>query len=317
MLLALVGAANHGVMMVPMVSAALLGECVPMESKNGGVIYISKMAMGSPLQYFHVVPDTGSFSLVAPSTLCQSSECSAHAKFNPASSSTYFSDGKRSGLAYGSGKIQVMSAKDNVQLGQHFSAGVDAELITSAAYLNNYAQAPYDGIMGLGKRQDTTKFGPTAIDQKPLLTALNVKKFTMCLGSQHVSGVDKCGRLMLDEDLEPEISRGFVSLATKGETMWAAGLTSAQTISAHATKGKQLIDTNVSVVGVPDSGTSLLTFPPWLFSSLMDEIEAGCPFQDCIDKLSEQSTCSGEIFDKLPNLGLTFGGVDISLAPKT
>ena len=54
MLLALVGAANHGVMMVPMVSAALLGECVPMESKNGGVIYISKMAMGSPLQYFYV-----------------------------------------------------------------------------------------------------------------------------------------------------------------------------------------------------------------------------------------------------------------------
>ena len=294
---------------------AAIGECVPMEAKGGGAMYVSKVSMGTPPQVFGVVPDTGSATLVAPSTLCKTLECAQHAKFNPNASSSFSADSwMQSTLTYGSGPIVVSAAKDDIKLGEHSASGVDVELINNAANLVGYARAPYDGIMGLGKRKHTTKSNANMTNQEPLLTSLKVNRFTVCLGSPKVNGTDTGGRLLLDSDLEPGVTKGFTPLAAKGQNMWAASLTSL-TASNGSSDGEPLLAQSQRIVAVPDSGTSLITFPRPLFVGMMNAIEEGCAAPNCLKNITRQEKCSGQLFDQLPTIKLTLGGVDLSLSP--
>lgn len=299
------------------------GSCVPLEIHAGGVIYTSNVSMGTPLQPFRVVPDTGSMNLVVPSTLCKTPECEPHQKFEPKDSSSFRTTAAAMPLSYGSGQIQTIAGKDRMQVGSYSTDTADADLITNANALHNYGLSPFDGIMGLGKRKDTTKFGDSSLDQVPLLTSLNVDHFTMCFGSTKVQGAGMGGRMLLGSDLEPSAitSAGFQSLTVVGENMWVtpiarAGVSGRPPLPPTTPPDDDGVPGPLRVIALPDTGTSLLTFPTFLYSALLREIENGCAADNCIRTIARQETCDGEIFAKLPSIQFELGGLNISLPPK-
>jgi len=291
-------------------TTAVAGDCLPMETQAGGVEYISKITVGTPPQEFRVIPDTGSMNLVVPSTLCKGEECQNHLNFDPSKSTTFNTQNETSHLAYGQGRIQTLVAKDSVSMATHYAKDADMMLITDAKALRGYNVAQWDGIMGLGKRLDRTASLPY---QTPLLTSLNVSDFTVCLGASNLpSNKGIGGRLLLDQEIEAPIAKSFQKLTTTGVNTWSTPMTNAQIA------GRQpLLNPKAKFVALPDTGTSLLTFPRALNAALLLEIELGCKETDCLLKLQEQESCNGTVMDALPDIEFTIGGQPVSLSPST
>ena len=291
-------------------ATAVAGDCLPMETQAGGVEYVSKITVGTPPQEFRVIPDTGSMNLVVPSTLCKGEECQNHLNFDAAKSQTYKSEQVKSHLAYGQGRIQTLVAKDSVKMATHYAQDADMMMITDAKALRGYNVAQWDGIMGLGKRMDRTMSKPY---QTPLLSSLNVSHFTVCFGASSLpSNQGVGGRLLLDQEIEAPMSNSFQQLTTVGENMWVAPMTNAQI------SGRQpLLNPNAKFVALPDTGTSLLTFPKALHAALLLEIEMGCKETDCLLKLQQQESCNGTAMSALPDIQLTIGNQPVSLSPST
>ena len=296
--------------MLAVLGASFLGDCLPMESQAGGVEYVSTIKIGSPQQKFRVIPDTGSMNLVTPSTLCKGPECQNHNNFKYDQSSTFSSDQVPSHLAYGQGRIKTVVAKDTVQMASHKADDVDMMLITDATALRGYGQAQWDGIMGLGKRLDRTMSKPY---QLPLLTSLNVSHFTVCFGASNLpSNKGMGGRLLLDQEIEAPIAKNMQVLKSTGENMWVTPMTNAQI------DGRQpLLNPKAKFVALPDTGTSLLTFPKALHAALLLEIEMGCKETDCLLKLQQQESCNGTAMDALPDVKLTIGDQPLTLSPSS
>lgn len=289
---------------------AVTGDCLPMETQAGGVEYVSKITVGTPSQTFRVIPDTGSMNLVVPSVLCKGEECQNHLNFDDKKSTSFSTQQVKSHLAYGQGRIQTLVGKDSVKMATHYAKDADMMLITDAKALRGYGVAQWDGIMGLGKRLDRTMSKPY---QLPLLTSLNVSHFTVCFGASTLpanKGIG--GRLLLDQEIEAPMAGNFQQLTTAGENMWVTSMTNAQIA------GRQpLLNPSAKFVALPDTGTSLLTFPKALHAALLLEIEMGCKETDCLLKLQQQETCNGTAMASLPDIQLTIGNQPVSLSPST
>ena len=163
--------------------------CAPL-TNHDGYVYTTFVGIGTPAQHISVVPDTGSYDLVAASTLCKSEACEKHHLFAPEHSTTYHSETRSNMLRYGQGDIAVLdttdkvtffgSASSNAQL--HDGALVSVELIDQES-LEGFKVAPYDGIMGMGKCK-TNDLGGDAF-----LEDMNTEGFTLAWATRNCRGV--------------------------------------------------------------------------------------------------------------------------------
>ena len=55
---------------------------------GSGARYYGNLSVGTPAQSFRVCFDTGSGNLALPSTRCSSAPCTAHARYDPAKSTS-------------------------------------------------------------------------------------------------------------------------------------------------------------------------------------------------------------------------------------
>lgn len=115
--------------------------------------YYGDVAIGTPPQHFTVVYDTGSSNLWVPSADCtnyvQSPACSNHTKYNHNASSTYVANGHSLLLPYGSGVVYGFLSQDKTTMaGYDIPQQVLAEM-TIVQGNGSFAQAPFDGILGL------------------------------------------------------------------------------------------------------------------------------------------------------------------------
>lgn len=85
--------------------------------------YYGEIGIGTPLQTFGVVFDTGSSNLWVPSKECKlSPACYLHRYFDSSKSSTYATNGTKFNITYGSGAVVGFIGQDTVDV-----AGLKAE----------------------------------------------------------------------------------------------------------------------------------------------------------------------------------------------
>ena len=322
--------------------AGCYGPCLPLTNMGG--IYTTVATLGTPPQSLNLVADTGSYNLLVDSTLCSQPECAVHNSFDPNVSSTYLAGEKVVVTGYGQGQVRSLISSDTVRLGQRspsdttpaLSAAAVPTLLMKGERLKNWDRASYDGIMGLGKRNQTDA------NTTALLTSLGVDRFTACLGGQGVQGQATRdalslreapggrgmlppigdgigGRLMLTDDM-PELAGQFKPLETVGRIAWALEL------SGWSLQGERVADPACSAenghfcAALVDTGTTLITLPKASYQSVMNSIDHRCQAKaalntSCLIALQSQQNCSGAIFDALPDIGFTLGGQELAIPP--
>ena len=289
------------------------GSCVPL-TNNNGTVYTMSLGIGTPAQKLTVVPDTGSFSLVAASTECDDQACLKHNRFDPHESSTYdHPSNDIFELEYGQGQLRVESDYDVVSFYASMDAphalarggNVSVSLMRQEA-LVGFEEAPYDGICGLGKRKQT-EFHTTAF-----LEDMGIYGFTLCLGSPRLTGEGVGGRLEVATQLA--VGNPYKPLHTIGQHVWGVDVTS---VGVNGQGANDLCLAGQPCAAIIDSGTTLLTFPPEVYSYVFDALDNGCSLtsKDCLKQLENQERCEGAAFDALPNLTFTVGGQPLRLPP--
>eukprot|EP01126_Amoeba_proteus_P012809 TRINITY_DN1530_c0_g1_i1.p1 TRINITY_DN1530_c0_g1~~TRINITY_DN1530_c0_g1_i1.p1 ORF type:complete len:369 (+),score=75.64 TRINITY_DN1530_c0_g1_i1:69-1175(+) len=109
--------------------------------------YIGTIGIGTPVQKFNVVFDTGSSNLWIVGSQCTDSACQGKDQYDSSSSSTYTPNGESISIQYGTGSMDGILDVDNVVL-----AGITVTNVTfgEATSLASFFQGqPLDGILGL------------------------------------------------------------------------------------------------------------------------------------------------------------------------
>jgi len=299
------------------VTAITAGSCVPLTNHNG-TIYTTVVGVGTPAQLLDVVPDTGSYDFVAVSTMCNDNSCRQHYdRFKANESSTYYKSSENDmrmrnvQMDYGQGGIVVEVDYDNVAFyGTKTTAAplsaarnVSVELMKEESFAG-FRLAPYDGIMGLGKRSETE------LHTTAFLEDMGVSGFTICLGDAATTGDGIGGRLEIMQTLD--VGSPYVDLQTIGQHVWGVPLegvgVGSEPASAECTAA-------TPCAAIIDSGTTMLTFAPNTTLYLLESIEAGCTEPDCLLTLQDSETCDGKEYDALPSITLALGGATLTLPP--
>jgi hypothetical protein len=171
--------------------------------------------------------------------------------------------------------------------------------------LRGFSDAPYDGIMGLGKRKTTE------LNHQAFLEDMEIEGFTLCLGDPELHGDGIGGRLEMQSMLD--VGNPYVTLSTIGKYVWGAMLDHVSVPGQPPLAHCSALSECASII---DSGTTLLLFPEPVVDSLYYTIEDGCAESDCLLTLQNQTTCSGPHFDGLPQLELRVGGQMLTLPPR-
>ena len=111
--------------------------------------YYGEIGLGSPVQSFKVIFDTGSSNLWVPSKKCYSIACWLHSTYASRKSSTYKVDGRSLDISYGSGSMKGFLSQDNLEL-----AGVTVRNQTFGEATSlpgvTFVAAKFDGLLGMG-----------------------------------------------------------------------------------------------------------------------------------------------------------------------
>lgn len=111
--------------------------------------YYGDIGLGSPVQSFRVIFDTGSSNLWVPSKKCYSIACWVHKTYNSKSSSTYQKDDRPIRIQYGRGSMEGVMSRDDLSL-----AGLTVKNQTFAEATKlpgiTFALAKFDGLLGMG-----------------------------------------------------------------------------------------------------------------------------------------------------------------------
>lgn len=290
---------------VPMLNALSIGE------------YVGVVEIGTPPQSFTVVYDTGSSNLWVPDSLCTdyttSPSCAVQKRFVNTSSSTF--EAKCSLLRcelilpYGSGTVIGELSQDTVTVGDLALPGVDfGRVLIEPGPLSEWGSPIFDGILGLAYpiiAMPLLSFLPGPFDVMETRKLLPNDLFSVYLSSTindttsfvSFGEVDDAAKAHFvpplinvpQDPLQPEL--GY----------WCVSLTSINV------DGKSQPGTvNNGLIGVIDTGTSLIAGPPNVVNPIIAQINVST---DCSNLSS------------LPTISFTFaldGGLtrDFELTPE-
>ena len=309
-------------------------SCTPM-TNTFNAQYNSGIQIGSQSQTLQVIPDSGSFALVVPSTLCDTPGCRDHTRFDYEASTTFNPNpidmSKTTPLAYGQGTVEAVLGYDDVSVGGMTAHGQGINLMYDED-INGFEGSSFDGIMGLGKNSDSSGSNSDS-DDEALLSTMNQGAFGVCLGK----GDGDNGRLDLARhksdlpslyDLQGSNSAKLTSVGDYHWGMRLSGMgvrnSSGDTFLHGAegygcTKAEQMTgackdtdgcDSGQNCAAVIDTGTSLMLLADENYYSLLQLIEDSAPGK--MDALFEESNCDNA--HTLPDVLLTLGEEKKTLA---
>ena len=246
----------------------ILGGSLPVKDYMNTQYFVT-IQVGTPAQEFTVVPDTGSSNLWMYSHSCYSIACLRHNRFNSSKSSTYQKDGQDFNIEYGSGGVSGTTGKDTVTMGD-----ATAELMTFGEIKKTsgamFLVSQLDGILGLA-------YPTISVDKLPVFiedSNLTDHSFSFYLHNNP----DQSYMMIpgIDEDAKFE---KIQTHAVKQQGYWALNLTGLK-------QGDKEIAVD-NIMGVIDSGTSLIAGP----KSIVDPL---------IDGLTVDKKCAG--IESLPDI---------------
>lgn len=221
--------------------------------------YYGPIALGTPLQDFTVVFDTGSSNLWVPSSTCNATNlaCQTHNQYNSSQSSTYVPNGESFSLNYAKGSLTGFLSTDTLTIGdfevvsQTFG---EAQVEPGFAFVVTKA----DGICGLA-------FQSIAIDDvvPPFYNMMDQGLVAQDIFSFWLSDVSyvfangKGGELMFGGTDPTRYTGDLLWVPLTAETYWEIAM------DDFLLDGQSLgwCSAGSPCKGVVDSGTSLLTGP--------------------------------------------------------
>jgi len=155
-------------------------------------LYIGKIGIGTPPQYFGCVFDTGSAdSWVFSSTFHDRSSMPWVHFFNSSQSSSFESIGREWKIAYGKGMARGRVDRDTLWLGDDLpiiQQDIAFTISAGSSRTFSHANEPIDGLLGLGFQQLTTSnFGTALMDHAKEIGLLSKRVFGFHMKATHVS----------------------------------------------------------------------------------------------------------------------------------
>jgi hypothetical protein len=250
--------------------------------KNHFTHFTVEVGVGSPPQFFDLIPDTGSSNVVVNSCVCrETGHCGPESRCFWGKNSTSFhfkanDDGEAPavGLSYGSGDVLTVSSCDRVAVGR-MSAQMEGGLLLITNQALRIA-GTFEGILGLGvpgtadaASREASQMGQEAPDLgHGFLQTSGVSTFSMCYNDAGAPGVIRFGTQQQSD-----------TLGNIGTSHWGLGM---QGISIGDGSGKPLSICSYDGMrpgqttpcgAIPDSGTTVITGPE---EALMEILTSAC-----------------------------------------
>jgi hypothetical protein len=227
------------------------------------------VAVGTPPQKFNVLFDTGSGNLVLPGSLCTSSACSLHHRYDPKkSSSSWVHDGETEPLpksmqlfglgdqsdlsvSFGSGAVNAQMVSDTMCLAP--DSCVPLDFLASTEESEVFTAMGADGVFGLGLPDLAVSGGYSALSKLQEKGTLPANVFAFTLGENQGSSVVTFG--------------GFREDQIDGKLVWAK----TEENNGYWTVGTKARSGDLELAGsraILDSGASILAAPPAVVKAL-------------------------------------------------
>ncbi|KFO10939.1 Embryonic pepsinogen, partial [Balearica regulorum gibbericeps] len=242
--------------------------------------YYGTISIGTPLQNFTVVFDTGSSNLWVPSISCTSLACQSHQMFNPSQSSTYKSTGQNLSIQYGTGDMEGIVGSDTVTVASLVDTNQLFGLSTTEPG-QFFVHVKFDGILGLGYPNLAADGITPVFDNMVNESLLEENLFSVYLSREMTGSVVIFGGI--DESYFTG-SINWISVSYQG--YWQISMDSiivnSQEIACSGGRGvggcQAIIDTGTSLVAGPPSGISNIHSAVGARHDVYGEYNVNCSF---------------------------------------
>lgn len=254
----------------PMLNALLYG------------MYIGEVSIGTPKQNFSVVMDTGSSNLWVPDSLCTdyttSPSCLIQRKFRNESSSTFSNTCPVSScflfLPYGSGTVLGSLSTDTVELGGlALPTTAFGRVWAEPGPITEWGAPLFDGILGLAYpiiAMPELSMLPGPFDEMMTRNLLPKPLFSVFLSSNE----NDTSSYVAFGEIPPENHHGELVTVPQDPIQpllgyWCVSVTGVKV--ANVTQPGTL---NAGIIGVVDTGTSLIAGPPAVVNPIIAKVNA-------------------------------------------
>jgi len=249
--------------------------------------YFGEISLGTPLQNFTVIFDTGSSNVWVPSSLCWFSiACWLHNVYRETKSTSFSKNGTAMEIKYGSGAMSGQFSRDSLDLGGLLASNFTFAEATSLSGIS-FIMAKFDGIVGLGFRSISVGHAETAIEAMYRQGQINEAKFSFYLTEGGLEG----SALVLGGEDPTYYTGEFKNYIVSSATYWVIDM-----------DGFTIKDYKVKVLkAILDTGTSLIVGAPPVINEINERIGH-------VDE-----ACNG--IENLPTIKVNIGNDEFELTP--
>jgi hypothetical protein len=227
--------------------------------------YYGDITLGTPGQTFKVTFDTGSSDLWVPSSKCDSSCGSSHSKFDSTQSSTYTANGEAFIIQYVSGTVKGLTSHDTLKLAGLTITNQRFGEITDASKFPKFATDNFDGVMGMSFPDCTDK----------VLSVLeNIKKQNLLPNGDVIFSFYFSNNSQDASELQ---IGGMNTARFSGDLAWVSLYETSGwilTMNDFTINGMSMVDNDVGVSVIIDSGTDVMVVPTPVMDRIMSAYHA-------------------------------------------
>uniref|UniRef100_A0A673IQA4 Cathepsin D n=1 Tax=Sinocyclocheilus rhinocerous TaxID=307959 RepID=A0A673IQA4_9TELE len=262
--------------------------------------YYGEIGLGTPVQTFTVVFDTGSSNLWVPSVHCSLTDiaCLLHHKYNGGKSSTYVKNGTEFSIQYGSGSLSGYLSQDTCTIGDIV---VEKQIFGEAIKQPGVAfiAAKFDGILGMAYPRISVDGVPPVFDM--MMSQKKVEKNIFSFYLNRNPDTQPGGELLLG-GTDPKYYTGdFNYVAISRQAYFALCL-----CVCSMSIGSELTLCKGGCEAIVDTGTSLITGPAAEIKALQKAIGA-------IPLIQGEYMVDCKKVPTLPTISFVLGGKTYSL----